>query len=99
MKFLLTDFEKSKGLIGAKEIYPVFFTTRWGIHTFGVLFPIDVLILDNDNRVVKLTRELPPNRLFFWNPKYQNVVELPASEIKRKGIILGDYITVQSTSS
>ncbi len=95
VKLLKTDWEKSVGLIGAKKIYPVFFTTRWGIHTFGVLFPIDVLILDNDNRVVKLTKNLPPNRLFFWNPKYERVVELPTGTIEEKQITVGDNIVLQ----
>jgi uncharacterized membrane protein (UPF0127 family) len=83
--------EKSFGLIGKKIIYPVYFTTRWGIHTFGVLFPIDVLILDNTYKVV-LTTQLPPNTIFMWNPIFKHVVELPTGEISKNNIIKGDVI-------
>ena len=94
VKTLRSLAQKSKGLIGAKEIYPVFFTTRWGIHTLGVLQPIDVLVLDTDDRVVAMSNKLPPNRIFFWNPKYFRVVELPAGWIEKKKIIRGTRIMI-----
>ena len=96
VKFLRTDWEKSKGLIGAKTIYPVAFTTRWGIHTFGVLSPIDVLILDTDNTIVKCRENLTPNKFFFWNPKYEIIVELPAGTIARKHIAIGDQLSLKA---
>jgi len=91
---LRTYAQKSKGLIGTRHITPVYFTTRWGIHTFGVLSPIDIVILDNKNRVMKLVQRLPPNRLFFWNPKYSRVVELPAGTIEKMGITVGTEIAL-----
>jgi uncharacterized membrane protein (UPF0127 family) len=87
--------EKSKGLIGVQKIEPIFFTTRWGIHTYGVLSPIDVLILDNNHRVVKIRKGFLPNRIFFWNPKYENVVELPAGTIAKKEIAAGSIIELE----
>ena len=93
-KHLLSLQEKSMGLIGKKNIFPVYFTTRFGIHTFGVLWPIDVLILNDDNVVVKIVEGLPPNRVLFWNPKYNQVVELPSGTIKEKGIILADTVKI-----
>ncbi len=91
VKILSGLWEKSKGLIGVQKIEPIFLTTRWGIHTFGVRSPIDILILDDKNLVVSL-RTLPPNRLFFWNPVYKNVIELPAGDVKNKGIKVGEKI-------
>lgn len=96
VKFLRTDWEKTKGLVGAKTIYPVTFTTRWGIHTFGVLSPIDVLILDDNNKVMTCIKNLTPNRLFFWNPKYEIIVELPAGTIARKHIAIGDQLSLKA---
>ena len=46
------------GLIG-KDPTPLFFKTRFGIHTFGVITPIDVLILDKNYKVVKIKALLP----------------------------------------
>lgn len=53
--------------------------TRWGIHTLFMSFPIDVYILDKNYKVVKTKKNLKPNRLLFWNPKYNLVMELPTT--------------------
>lgn len=89
---LRTLREKMKGLIGVKPVYPVFFATRWGIHTFGVLTSLDVLILDSSFRVVRMKEHLKPNRLFLWLPIYKYVVELPGGTIGKKKITLGERI-------
>ena len=94
VKKLTTLAQKSKGLIGANPVYPVSFTTRWGIHTFGMKSAIDVVILDKGNCVVKLAEHLVPNRIFLWNPTYQQVLELPPGTIKEKKINVGDPITL-----
>lgn len=97
VKALRSFKEKSVGLIGEKNIYPVYFTTRWGIHTFGVLFPIDVIIMDTNNRVVKIVQNLKPNRMLLWNPKYKDIIELPKDTIKIKGIKIGEKITLEES--
>jgi uncharacterized protein len=84
--------EKIIGLIGSKAAYPIFFQTRWGIHTFGVRFPIDVLILDSHYRVVRIKSYLPPNRLFFWPIIYNHVIELPTGEVDRLKIKIGEVV-------
>lgn len=86
---------KSIGLIGLKKMQPIFFQTRFGIHTFGMRFPIDVLILDKNNGIVRLTENLKPNKLFFWPLLYKNVVELPAGTIKKLKIKNGDKINLE----
>ncbi len=60
-----TFWQAIRGLIGAKKPHALYMKTRFGIHTFGVLFPIDVVILDAQHRVVKLQKSLKPNRIFF----------------------------------
>lgn len=86
--------DKSFGLIGKKHAYPVTFKTRFGIHTFGLKFPIDVLILNSKNCVVALKKEMLPNRIFFWPLQYDVVVELTAGEIRHHNINIGNYITL-----
>ncbi len=93
VKTLRTFREKSVGLIGAESISPVMFTTRWGIHTFGVRHPIDVLILDTHNRVVCMKKSLPPNRFFLWNPRYYTVIEVPAGTVHAHDIKVGSQIS------
>lgn len=72
------------------------FRTRFGIHTFGMHYPIDVIILDKQQIVVHLKENLMPNRLYFWNPKYSIVIELPKETIKKKKISLGSKFNLRS---
>ena len=73
----------------------VYFNTTFGIHTFGVKFPIDVLILDNNFNVKKIKENLSPCRFFFWNIKYSNVVEAPSGTIFQNGIKINDKIEIE----
>ncbi len=92
VKKLVGVMEKMRGLIGAKTPYPVYFRTRWGIHTFGVTRPIDVVILDARCKISVMKEKLQPNRLFFWPLKYNQVVELPEGEIKKLKIKIGETV-------
>jgi uncharacterized protein len=85
---------KMIGLIGQNNPKSIYFKTRFGIHTFGVKFPIDILILDNEFRVVKIKEKLKPYRVYFWNPKYNNILELPQNTINNKNIKLRDRIKI-----
>lgn len=95
LKILKGLKEKSLGLLFAKKASPVLIQTRFGIHTFGLKFPIDILILDSSNKVIKLKADLKPNRIFLWNPIYSKVIELPAGEIKKRNIKIGDKIEIK----
>jgi uncharacterized membrane protein (UPF0127 family) len=83
---------KTIGLIGAKKAYPLFLQTRFGIHTFGLRFPIDVVILDQTYHIVKVKKSLPPNRIFLWPPIWFYVLELPVGVIQAKKLHIGDQI-------
>lgn len=86
--------EKTIGLIGAKKPWPILFKTRFGIHTFGVKFPLDIVILDKNNSVACCKSSLQPNRLFFWNPLFDTVIELPEGTIEKKKIKKGNQIEI-----
>ncbi len=81
-------------MLTAKKAYPVLFRTRFGIHTFGMRFPIDVLVLDSKNVVVVLKKQLNPNRIFIWNPRFDTVIELPEGEIEKLKIQKGSAIKI-----
>lgn len=87
-----TFTEKSEGLLKSTADAALFFRTRWGIHTFSMKFPIDCLVMDEEMKVVALRENLAPGRFFFWNPRYHNVLELPAGTIGRTGTEIGDAI-------
>lgn len=90
------EFEKIKGLMGAKEPKNFLLKTRFGIHTLGLKFPIDVVILNNDHEVVVIKPNLRPNSMFLWNPKYSLVLELPKGEINKHHIAIGKKIELES---
>lgn len=71
------------GLLRQSNPKSLLFYTRFGIHTFGLKKPIDVVILDNQKIVRKICISLKPNRILLWNPKYNIVIELPANTIFR----------------
>src|SRR5258708_15416835 len=95
VKLLKTYAEKSLGLLPAKKAHPVLIKTRYGIHTFGMKYAIDVLVLDNNDKVVKLAKNLKPNRIFLWNPRYNTVAELPVGAINKYNIKLEDRIRLK----
>lgn len=64
------------GMLLKENQYGLLIKTHFGIHTFFMKFPIDVYILDKNLKVVKFKKNLKPNHLFFWNPKYSLVLEL-----------------------
>lgn len=84
-----------KGLISQENITPILFKTRFGIHTFGMKVPLDILVLDNDYRIVKIKEKLVPNHFFFWNPYYQIIVELPLNTIVLQGMKVGDKVKLE----
>ena len=89
-------FQKTKGLILENEIKPMFFFTRFGIHTFGLKEAIDVLILDSNHKIVKL-KTVSRNTIFLWSPRFNNVLELPDGSIYKKKIRLGDHVALKFT--
>lgn len=83
---------KTIGLIGSDKI-SLYFETRFGIHTFFLKSPIDVVVMSKENIVQVIVESLRPNNIFFWNPKYYKVVELSMGTIRKKKIKIGSRIT------
>ena len=91
--------EKVQGLIGKNNPFSLMIKTHFGIHTFGLKFPIDVLILDNKNKIVSIKENLKPNNIFMWNPKYNKVIELPSETIRKKAIKINNTVDLRLINS
>lgn len=76
-----------------KENHALLLKTRFGIHTFGLADDIDVIVLNSAWQVVKLKKNLSPNRVFFWNPAFNLIIELPKGSIEKSHTKIGDHIT------
>ena len=82
------------GLIGANHPQALLIKTRFGIHTFGLRFPIDLAVLDH-NGVVQTTRKgFKPNGIFLWSPRYNRILELPVGTLEKKQIKKGVQMTL-----
>jgi uncharacterized membrane protein (UPF0127 family) len=86
--------QRAFGLIFYKKPQAMIFKTRFGLHTFFMQYPIDILILDKEKKVKAIKKNLQPNRIYLWNPKYDRVIELPSGTIKKKKAQQDDIITV-----
>ena len=67
-----------------------------GIHTFGLLFPIDVIYLDSECRVIHLIENLGPSRFGAIRRRCDSVLELPAGAIFNSGTQVGDRLLIKS---
>ena len=91
-----TYAEKKQGLLGSNGKTGLFMKTRWGVHTFGMKFPIDVLVLNKQNKVIRYKRNMKPNRVFFWNPVYNKVVEIPTALMPQGIVCIGDELEISN---
>ena len=63
-----------------------------GIHTFGMLFPIDVVALNKSLQVLKLWHRLAPFRVTSINLKTHSILELPSGQISNCRMEVGDQL-------
>jgi len=87
-------FSKMKGLIGQTNPEAILITTRFGIHTFGLRFPIDLAVLDDAGVVQTIRKGFQPNGIFLWSPRFNRILELPAGTLEKKKIKKGIEITL-----
>ena len=70
-----------------------------GIHTFGMVIPIDVLYLDSQGRILKAYHELAPFRVAALLLRARSILELPAGTLVRTGTEVGDVLEIQPVST
>ena len=92
-KKLQTLKDRLVGLLD-NDLNVVYFETRFGIHTFCMKNCIQVIILDNNDYIVR-SKVIAPNRVFFWPPQYNKVVEIRlTSNEHRINLKVGDKVTL-----
>src|ERR1700684_1225581 len=67
-----------------------------GVHTIGMLFPIDLIFLNKRKEVVHLEEHVRPFRISKVSLKASSVLELPPHTIFRSGTQLGDRFEISS---
>ena len=93
-----TIFARMKGLLGRKNLEEgeaLIIKSCNSIHTFFMRFPIDVLFLDRNNRVVEVISAMKPFRISSIYFKADFVIELPANIIQKSSTSVGDLISIE----
>src|SRR3989338_5620498 len=69
------------------------------IHTVGMRFPIDVIFVDRDWRVVAVRERLGPGCLMLPVRRAWGVIEAACGTLERAGLKVGDRLEVISVTS
>ncbi len=65
-----------------------------GVHTMGMLFPLDLIFLDQNKQVVAIEEHLRPFRISSVSLKADSVLELPVHTVFRTGTQIGDRLEI-----
>ena len=65
-----------------------------GVHTIGMMFPIDLIFLSKDREVVHVEEYVRPFRISKVSLKSDSVLELPAHTVYRSGTQVGDQLEI-----
>jgi uncharacterized protein len=65
-----------------------------GVHSIGMLFPIDLVFLNKEKRVVHVEEHFRPFRVSRVSLKATSVLELPTHTIYRSNTRVGDTLEI-----
>lgn len=92
-----TVFSRTRGLLG-KQALPLgeglLIRPCKGVHTFLMKFPIDVVFLDRNNRVIGAVNNLQPYRLTRVLLSSASAIELPAGTLLTSDTVVGNDIVI-----
>lgn len=90
-------FLRLKGLLGAGSLSQgegLWIVPCKAVHTFGMRFPIDVIFLDSEQRVVVAISGLLPNRATSFYRNAASVLELSAGTLAGIPLAVGERIVI-----
>jgi hypothetical protein len=86
------------GLLGRRSLQPdsgVWIVPANAIHTIGMLFSFDLVLIDKDFKVVGLRELVRPFRITWPERHAESVLELPAHTIFRSRTQIGDQLLIE----
>src|ERR1700732_335781 len=92
-------FTRLVGLLGKTRRWAQLGKGLWivpsrGVHTIGMLFPIDLIFLSKDKEVVYVEEVVRPFRISKVALRAMSVLELPPHTIYRSGTKIGDRLEI-----
>src|SRR3989442_9931953 len=85
------------GLLGRRSLKPdggVWIVPANSIHTIGMLFSFDVVMIDKNFNVVSVKEFVKPFRIILPKLRAESVIELPAHTIFRSRTEVGDQLMI-----
>lgn len=91
------------GLLGKTRRWAQFGRGLWivpsqGVHTIGMMFPIDLIFLNKKKEVIHVEEYVRPFRISQISLKAASVLELPAHTVYRTGTKVGDSLEISRVS-
>ena|SRR5579863_9811783 len=86
------------GLLGRRSLRPdsgVWIFPANAIHTIGMMFSFDVVMIDKDFKVVSVKELVRPFRVILPKLHAESVIELPAHTIFRSRTEVGDELVIE----
>ena len=86
------------GLLGRRSLAPdsgVWIVPSNAIHTIGMMFSFDLVLIDKDFKVVGLRELVRPFTITWPNHRAESVIELPAHSIFRSRTQIGDQLLIE----
>lgn len=88
-------FSRFLGLMGRKSIpaeEAICFPRCNSIHTFFMRFPIDVILVGADGKVLELIESLKPWRMLLPRKGVKHVIEMQALRVREAGVQEGSQL-------
>jgi uncharacterized membrane protein (UPF0127 family) len=92
-----TIFARLRGFIGRLKLGSdegIWLVPSRGVHTVGVLVPLDLIYLDENYRVIYLIEHFPIFRIAPLRIQAESVLELPTHTIYSSQTQLGDQLVI-----
>jgi uncharacterized membrane protein (UPF0127 family) len=92
-----TVLARLKGLIGKLKLKldeGLWIVPSQGVHTVGVLFPLDLIYLDENHRVIHVIEHFPRFRIAPLRTQAASVLELPTHTIYSSQTQPGDQLII-----
>lgn len=92
-----TTFTRLRGLIGRLKLSfdeGLWVVPSCGVHTLGVLFPLDLIYLDENHRVIQFVEHFPGFCIAPLRAQAASVLELPTHTIYSSQTQPGDQLLI-----
>lgn len=89
-------WKRMMGLLGRPKISPreaCWLSPCCSVHTFGMNYPIDLYVLDREDRVIAAVEKMKPNRVSRFYAKARSILEFASGSPRECGV--GDCLRLE----